>query len=95
MTNVKRSLVTHQILLDTNGYIPERNYTSVMSVSRDLVKNQVLLDTSGYILEKYDQCQKIFSDSSNLIGHKRIHTAEKLYKCDVCFKGFSQTSNLY
>ena len=36
----------------------------------------------------------MFSDSSALSMHKRIHTGAKPYKCEICKKKFSTNSNL-
>ena len=42
-----------------------------------------------------EQCNKTFSQSSNLNKHKRIHTGLKPYKCEECGKSFSQSGHLH
>ena len=41
-----------------------------------------------------DVCRNMFSDGSNLIHHKKIHTGEKPHKCDICHKSYSHCSLL-
>ena len=40
------------------------------------------------------QCDKTFSQNSNLISHMRIHTGENPQQCNHCDKGFSQNNDL-
>ena len=39
-------------------------------------------------------CRKDFKKPSDLIRHERVHTNEKPFKCEICFKLFSIKSNL-
>ena len=39
-------------------------------------------------------CKKTFTQSSSLAEHKRIHTGDKPYKCDICEKVFTQRGSL-
>ncbi|KAK3804091.1 hypothetical protein RRG08_053155 [Elysia crispata] len=41
-----------------------------------------------------DICDKIFTKSSHLADHQRIHSGIKPYGCDLCGKGFTQKSQL-
>ena len=43
---------------------------------------------------KYDNCNKVFTKTWNLVSHFRIHTNEKPYQCSKCLKLFTQRSNL-
>jgi uncharacterized Zn-finger protein len=39
-------------------------------------------------------CDKTFSDGRNPKVYRHVHTGERPYCCDVCYKTFSDTINL-
>jgi stress-induced morphogen len=39
-------------------------------------------------------CNKAFATSGDLLIHRRTHTGEKPYSCEICSKGFAQRANL-
>ena len=43
---------------------------------------------------KCSECDKVFSDNSNLTRHMRAHNVEKTYKCSECDKAFLNNSDL-
>uniref|UniRef100_A0AAR5PSP1 Protein krueppel n=3 Tax=Dendroctonus ponderosae TaxID=77166 RepID=A0AAR5PSP1_DENPD len=40
-----------------------------------------------------DQCEKSFSDKSNLNRHAKTHGADRPYQCSICLKGFLRMSS--
>lgn len=50
--------------------------------------------TKTQFICRYDNCNKIFYKNWNLVYHFRIHTNERPFKCEECYKTFSQKANL-
>lgn len=48
----------------------------------------------GLTMHTCDICLKCFQKPSQLIRHRRIHTGEKPFKCDVCPSAFNQKGSL-
>ena len=43
---------------------------------------------------KFDNCNKEFNRTWNILDHARMHKGVKPYKCDFCLKQFTQKGNL-
>lgn len=77
----KRDMVNYDVL---RGH----EYEIIDNPDKDQCVNKRL-----YIC-KYDDCNRIFTKTWNLVSHFRIHTNDKPYKWNECDKLFTQRSNL-
>ena len=72
---------------------------NAMFVKKDLHKQTMWSDIKECTqrvtcLCKSFVCNKRFTQASNLSRHKRRHTREKSYECDVCNKRFTQACHM-
>jgi hypothetical protein len=77
----KRDMVNYDVL---RGH----KFEIKINPNKDWEKN-----TRIYVC-KYDNWNKVFNKTWNLVYHFRIHTNHRPYKCKECGKGFTQGSNL-
>ena len=46
------------------------------------------------LIWKYDDWNKLFKKTWNLLDHFKVHTGAKPYRCKVCLRRFAQKGNL-
>ena len=108
-TLVKQNQSTSFKNILENKKFPEKVGVDTKHRKRDMVNYDVLKGHKYEIREnpdkskcinkriyicKYDNCNRVFSKTWNMVSHFRVHTNEKPYKCDICHKTLSQSSNL-
>ena len=59
-----------------------------------LVFNHTTMRVNTMLVWKYDNCNRQFKKSWDLLDHIRQHTGEKPYNCEKCHKKFAQRGNL-
>lgn len=76
---------------DTNQHIPETG----LHINQDQLSRYRQADPIRVRPFECVDCGKRFKHRHHLQYHSRQHSGDKPFVCDVCFKSFSQLSNMY
>ncbi|KAI1309337.1 Histone-lysine N-methyltransferase PRDM16 [Halotydeus destructor] len=91
--NWKSNLIRHQVAHDeSRRYICEtckKVFTDPSNLQRHIRSQHI-----GARCHACHECGKTFATSSGLKQHTHIHSSVKPFRCEVCFKAYTQFSNL-
>ena len=79
---------------NTTKLAKENKKLDGVKYEKKLVFNHSTMRVNTMLICKYDNCNRQFKKSWDLLDHIRQHTGEKPYSCEKCSKKFAQRGNL-
>ncbi|CAG2167309.1 unnamed protein product, partial [Oppiella nova] len=91
--NWKSNLIRHQVAHDDSRRYTCENCKKVFTDPSNLQRH-IRSQHIGARSHACPDCGKTFATSSGLKQHTHIHSSVKPFRCEVCFKAYTQFSNL-
>lgn len=91
--NWKSNLIRHQVAHDESRRYTCENCKKVFTDPSNLQRH-IRSQHIGARSHACPDCGKTFATSSGLKQHTHIHSSVKPFRCEVCFKAYTQFSNL-